>query len=442
MDDKAMTKERLISELAELRQQIAELETLKTKHKKVEEALQEAEKRYRSILDGMMEGCQIINSDWRYVYVNDAVTSHGRHSKDELLGHTMMDMYPGIEDTEMFAQLQQCMEKRTPHRMENEFTYPNGAKSWFELSIEPAAEGILVLSTDITERKQAEERAQHLNLVLRAIRNVNQLVVREKDRSKLLQGTCKNLVETPTYHNAWIALLDKHGRLLTYAEAGLGNDFLPMAERLKHGELPTCGQRALRQSEAVVTEDPFSTCTDCPLAKKYEGRAAMTVRLEYGGSVYGLLCVSVPAAFITGVEEQTLFREVAGDISFALRSMELEEEHKQAEEALRETERRYRTLVESMGDAIMVFGSEGNFVDCNQVTLDRLGYSREEFLQLTPADFVHPDFQQVMKENQKRIWAGESTIVESAHVCKNGKVIPVEVNARRIEYLGGADHPR
>lgn len=140
--------------------------------------------------------------------------------------------------------------------------------------------------TSIIERKQAEDRVKHLNLVLRAIRRVNQLIVREKDREKLLKGICDNLIETRGYHNTWIALLDEEGKLKTYAEAGLGKAFLPMIELLKRGKLPTCSQKALKQQEIVITEDPASTCTECPLAQKYSGRAGFVIRLEHSGKIY------------------------------------------------------------------------------------------------------------------------------------------------------------
>jgi PAS domain S-box-containing protein len=116
-----------------------------------------AEEKYRNTLDNMKEGYQVIGHDWRYIYVNDAVAEHGRKKKQELIGHTMMEAYPGIENTEMFATLKICMEKRTQHHLENKFTYPNGSEEWFDLSIEPVPEGISIFSLDITERKRAEE---------------------------------------------------------------------------------------------------------------------------------------------------------------------------------------------------------------------------------------------------------------------------------------------
>jgi PAS domain S-box-containing protein/putative nucleotidyltransferase with HDIG domain len=111
--------------------------------------------RHGHLLDSLLEGCQVIGFDWRYAYLNDAAAAHGRRAKSDLLGRTMMECYPGIENTRMFALLRNCMEKRTSASIENDFIFPDGAKGWFELRIEPVPEGIMILSMDITERKEA-----------------------------------------------------------------------------------------------------------------------------------------------------------------------------------------------------------------------------------------------------------------------------------------------
>ncbi len=134
-----------------------------TERRRGEEALRASEERYRSTLDNMMEGAQIIGHDWRYLYINDMVARQGHQSKEQLLGHTMMEVYPGIENTAMFNALQRCMHDYVPSQMENEFIYPDGGKSWFQLSIQPVPEGIFILSMDITDRKRAETEILQLN---------------------------------------------------------------------------------------------------------------------------------------------------------------------------------------------------------------------------------------------------------------------------------------
>src|SRR3990172_5289817 len=94
----------------------------------------------------MLEGCQIIGFDWRYIYVNDAAARQGRTKPEELLRRTMMEAYPGIEDTELFRVLRRCMEDRLPDNMENEFSFPDGTSGWFELRTQPVPEGIFILS--------------------------------------------------------------------------------------------------------------------------------------------------------------------------------------------------------------------------------------------------------------------------------------------------------
>ncbi|MCF8356451.1 MAG: PAS domain S-box protein [Melioribacteraceae bacterium] len=118
--------------------------------------LAESEKRYRGTLDNMMEGCQIIDHEYRYVYLNDAAVKHSHMTRGELIGNTMMEVYPGIENTRMFSILKLCMKNRKSHTLENAFTYPDGSIGWFDLSIEPIEKGLFILSIEITERKKNE----------------------------------------------------------------------------------------------------------------------------------------------------------------------------------------------------------------------------------------------------------------------------------------------
>lgn len=134
-----------------------------TGRKQAEAEALASEIRYHHILDSMMEGCQIIDHEWRYAYINEVAARQGQHKQEELLHHTMMEMYPGIENTELFDVLKLCMEERISKRMDNQFVFPDGSMGWYELSIQPTREGIFILSTDITERKRIEAEILRLN---------------------------------------------------------------------------------------------------------------------------------------------------------------------------------------------------------------------------------------------------------------------------------------
>lgn len=118
-------------------------------------------------LDSLLEGFQVVSFEYRYLFVNETAARHGRRRKDELLGRTMSEAYPGIENTPMFAMLCACMRDRTPQRMENEFEYPDETRGWFELVFQPVPEGVCILSSDISERKRAQKAVQSLEDQLR-----------------------------------------------------------------------------------------------------------------------------------------------------------------------------------------------------------------------------------------------------------------------------------
>jgi PAS domain S-box-containing protein len=112
---------------------------------------------YRKALDGIREGCLIVGFDWRLIYANATAQTHSGRSKEELLSHTLMECFPGVENTEIFAFYRRCMSERTPQHVINSAKYPDGTNKWFETSVQPISEGIFILINDITERKQAEE---------------------------------------------------------------------------------------------------------------------------------------------------------------------------------------------------------------------------------------------------------------------------------------------
>lgn len=127
-----------------------------TKKRQQQKLIKESEHRLRSTLDNMLEGCQIIGNDWNYLYINKAAEKHNRRPSSELIGKNYKEMWPGIEQTTVFQNIKDCIENGVASKLENEFVFPDGTKGFFEVSIEPIPEGVLILSADITERKKTE----------------------------------------------------------------------------------------------------------------------------------------------------------------------------------------------------------------------------------------------------------------------------------------------
>jgi PAS domain S-box-containing protein len=328
------TKEQLINELAEMRQRVAALEASEAERKAAEEALAQERNLLRALMDTIPDHIYFKDTDSRFIRVSKAQAEWlGLSDPAQAVGKTDFDFFSEEHAQQAYADEQEIVRTGQPLiNVEEKETWPDGRVTWGSTTKMPMRDeegqiiGTFGVTRDITEHRRAEEKIEHLNLVLHAIRNVNQLITRERDRGRLLQGACETLIATRGYHSAWIALLDESEGLVTTAEAGLGEDFLPLVEQLKRGELTDCGRRALKESSGVVTENPASTCADCPLSSIYDGRGAVTIRLVYGGKVYGLLSVSIPRDLAADEEERALFEEVAGDIAFALHNMELEEE--------------------------------------------------------------------------------------------------------------------
>jgi PAS domain S-box-containing protein len=256
-------------------------------------------------------------------------------------------------------------------------------------------------------KNQMEKKIDRLNRVLRAIRNVNKLITREKDRNILLQKACAHLIETQGYFSAWVALLDETNKLITTAEAGLGKDFLPMVSLLKHGKLPDCITKALVKTELVVIKDASSICRECPISEKYCSKGALTIRLQSNNKIYGVLSVSIDLSLFPLDEELSLFTEVTEDIAFALRNIELEEGQKQAEEALRESEERYRTLTEKTIAGIYLV-QDGLFKYVNPTFCKIHGYTKDELVdKFGPLDLVVEEEKEFLKDKIQQRLSGE-----------------------------------
>ena len=181
-----------------------------TEQKKAAEIISKSEERYRNTLDQMMEGCQIIDFNWNYVYLNRTAEIQNRKSNIELIGKCYMDVWPGIEDTHVFKQIEDVLfNKRVPIHFENEFQFSDGSKRWFDLSVQPIEEGVFILSIDITDRKQIESEIQQLNIELeqRVLERTHQLEMANKELEAFSYSVSHDLRAPLRHINGYVDLL-------------------------------------------------------------------------------------------------------------------------------------------------------------------------------------------------------------------------------------------
>jgi len=262
------------------------------------------------------------------------------YSAAEAVGRSVRMLVPPQRQDELTGVLRRVSQGEHVRGFETQRIRKDGKPLAISLTVSPVKDasgriiGASTIARDITERKQAEEQLAHHNRVLRAIRNVNQLIAREKDRAKLLQGTCECLVETRGYRNCWIALAQNDGRYLKVAAAGMAEGFWPVGRSLEPEQLPACIGQLLAKGRLHIVEDHTGTCRDCANLPRHRELTIASARLEYGGTLFGLLSLSLPRELADDDEELGLIQELTNDLSFGLHALQTEELRQQAIEQL------------------------------------------------------------------------------------------------------------
>jgi len=137
----------------------------------------------------------------------------------------------------------------------------------------------------------------------------------------------------------------------------------------------------------------------------------------------------------------TVRRDGSGQVNYVVGvGMDITE-REQAEESLRLNKERYRLLFDSVNDAVFVFTLAGNsqqskLIEVNQVACQRLGYSREELLKMSPADIEKPEKTSQSLMLSCELQSQKHALFEAVHITKLGQRIPVEVNAHLFSLYG------
>ncbi len=112
-----------------------------------------AREREASILNSLGEAFSILDFGFRFTYVNEPAIQNLQRPLDELIGHSLWDLFPDLKQQNIYEMLLQTMNERVPTHFEMQ--YPPFDR-WFEFDVYPSPEGIAISTRDITERKRLE----------------------------------------------------------------------------------------------------------------------------------------------------------------------------------------------------------------------------------------------------------------------------------------------
>ena len=288
-------------------------------------------------------------------------------------------------------------------------------------------------------KHRTDRRLKHLAEVLRAVRNVNQLMAREHNQQHLLAEACRILVQTRGYGLVWIGQKEANvPRLTPVARAGQGQAGVEVmvaageegqASRLPWVEAVHTRQQVVCQDLAMEPGDTL--CREMALA---HGLASTCVTpMMYAERLFGILCVHADKPNAFDEEELVLLDELAADLALALSNIEAEAQHKQAEEALKAYATRLAILNELGRQITATLDLDSVLHRAVELVQQRFGYhhvalyiasERELVMRARAGDFTHlfpPDHR--LKLNQGMVgWVfNHGQILLANDVCAEAR---------------------
>jgi len=359
-----------------------------TERKRLEQYLHEAAEEWRRTFDAMSDAVALIDQDGTIFRCNKAMTILARKDYSAIIGHRCWEVVHGTSEHIPRCPVQEMMvthERATA-------TLPMGSRI-FKVVADPLFDssgriiGAVHIMSDVTRQEQAEKVLHDLVLQQEAIlNNIPDIAWLKDDQSRFLA------VNEPFSRASGFAPTDLVGKT--------DLDIWPreLAERYRADDAEVMRFRARK----IVEE---------PLADK-EGKTAWieTIKspiVDNEGHVVGT----------TGIARDITVRH-------------------QAETALQASEQKFRTLFETANDAIFILDMRGRFIDVNTVAHERLGYTREELLSKNVAEIDPPGFAVRVPERTEQIRKFGKAIFETAHIRKDGTVMPVEISAVVIDHEG------
>jgi PAS domain S-box-containing protein len=301
------------------------------------------------------------------------------------------------------------------------------------------------IHTDITSTKKAEERIKHLNTILLAIRDINQLIVTEKDKHNLLSKACKILSETRGFDLVWIGEIEKDNyRISPQAYSGSNSAYWDLInvtwDNSPNGQGPTGIAIKTRKNSIIndLSNEPrFKPWPDA--IKKHGYNSAIALPLITDEKIFGNLTLYSRKTNVFDKEEILLLNEVAGDISFALHSLELEKERKKAEERTNMERQKLLSIIEFLPDATFVIDEDRKVIAWNKALEQMTGVPKEKILDKGNYEYSIPFYGTRMPVLVDLIFLKEKEIESKYdYVKREGKTLFAEVFVNNLFGGNGA----
>ena len=378
-----------------------------------ESALAGSEARFSHLFENANDAVIISGTDGHILGSNRRAEALYGYSRDELAGLSIRDLraeetWPTIPD-----QMQQARGKDGAV-FETVHVARDGRRILAEVSarfVQTETQDIfLSIIRDVSERKEAEERTRLLNRMLRTISQINNLIVHERNRDRLLSEACRILVENGEFLMAWIGVTERQV-VRPVAWAGKTDRYLETVtvkiddSEEGHGPAAT----SIRERRPVVANDWASDpivepWREAGYARGY--RASASLPLVVRERAIGALTVYADrAGFFTDEIASRLF-ELAGALGLALDAMEVEAQRIEAVEALGESEEKLRLFIRYAPAAIAMFDRDMRYLAYSERWLADYGLGPGDLTGQSHYD-VFPDIPERWKEAHRRTLAGE-----------------------------------
>jgi diguanylate cyclase (GGDEF)-like protein/PAS domain S-box-containing protein len=270
------------------------------------------------------------------------------------------------------------------------------------------------------QRDEAEAKNQRLTQLYAALSQCNQAIVRCTNESELFVQICRDVVTFGGISMAWIGLIDPQTRKVkSVAAFGRGTEYLNGLQASvvaddPYGNGPT--GRAFRSNQPYWCQDFQQDPATEPWREKgrqFGWGASAALPLHRDGEIIGVFTLYADVVNAFDEAERSLLLEMAMDIDFALNSFTREALRVKAEEALRESEQRLRTIIETEPECIKIVDGNGHLLQMNAAGLAMLeADSLEQAQKRKLMDFILPEYQRPFLDLHKRVMGGESGMLE------------------------------